>query len=49
VGVAATTTPIRVRRDGEAFVLVEGLHRLKAMEALGEEMIDGYLVHAQLH
>jgi sulfiredoxin len=28
--------PIRVRADGERFVLVEGLHRLEAMKALGE-------------
>lgn len=42
-------TPIRVRADGASFILIEGLHRLKAMEALGEEMIDGYLVHARLH
>ncbi|MBZ0129310.1 MAG: ParB N-terminal domain-containing protein [Rhodobacteraceae bacterium] len=42
-------TPIRVRSDGAAFVLIEGLHRLKAMQALGEDMIAGYLVHARLH
>ena len=42
-------TPIRVRRDGASFILIEGLHRLKAMQALGEDMIDGYLVHARLH
>jgi ParB-like chromosome segregation protein Spo0J len=28
-------TPILVRRDGERFVLVEGLHRLEACKALG--------------
>ena len=42
-------TPIRVRADGENFVLVEGLHRLEALKALGEEVIEGYLVHARLH
>ncbi len=42
-------TPIRVRADGEKFVLIEGLHRLEAMRALGEETIEGYLVHARLH
>jgi ParB-like chromosome segregation protein Spo0J len=42
-------TPIRVRADGENFVLIEGLHRLEAMRALGEETIEGYLVHARLH
>jgi sulfiredoxin len=40
-------TPILVRRDGERFVLVEGLHRLEACKALGEEMIVGYLVQAR--
>jgi sulfiredoxin len=41
--------PILVRRDGERFVLVEGLHRLEACKALGEETIDGYLVQAVKH
>ena len=31
--------PILVRRDGDRFVLVEGLHRLEACKALGEETI----------
>jgi ParB-like chromosome segregation protein Spo0J len=39
--------PILVRRDGERFVLVEGLHRLEACRALGEETIFGYLVQAR--
>lgn len=43
------TTPIRLRADGDRFVLIEGLHRLEAMKALGEDMIEGYQVHAQLH
>jgi sulfiredoxin len=42
-------TPIRVRADGEVFVLIEGLHRLEALKALGEETIEGYLTHARLH
>ena len=42
-------TPILVRRDGERFVLVEGLHRLEACKALGEETIIGYLVDARKH
>ncbi len=42
-------TPIRVRADGENFVLIEGLHRLEALRALGEETVDGYLVQARLH
>ena len=37
-------TPIRVRADGERFVLVEGLHRLEACKALGETTIVGVLV-----
>jgi ParB-like chromosome segregation protein Spo0J len=41
------TTPILVRRDGERFVLVHGLHRLEACKALGEETIFGYLVQGQ--
>ena len=41
--------PILVRRDGDRFVLVEGLHRLEACKALGEETIDGYLTQAPKH
>jgi len=36
--------PIRVRADGEHFVLVEGLHRLEACKALGETTIVGIIV-----
>lgn len=43
------TTPISLRADGDRFVLVEGLHRLEALKALGEETVDGYLVQARLH
>jgi ParB-like chromosome segregation protein Spo0J len=42
-------TPIRVRADGENFVLVEGLHRLEALKALGEATVEGYLTKARLH
>ena len=42
-------TPILVRRGNERFVLVEGLHRLEACKALGEETIVGFIVHARLH
>ena len=42
-------TPIRLRADGERFVLLEGLHRLEALRALGEETIEGFLVRARLH
>ena len=41
--------PIQVRRDGDRFVLVEGLHRLEACKALGEETIEGYLTQALKH
>lgn len=43
------TTPIQVRADGEAFVLIEGLHRLEAMKALGETSISAYVVQARKH
>lgn len=42
-------TPIRVRPNGDGFILVEGLHRLEALRALGEETIEGYRVKARLH
>ena len=42
-------SPILVRRDGDRFVLVEGLHRLEACKALGETTIAGYLVQAAKH
>ena len=42
-------TPIMVRPDGERWVLVEGLHRLRALEALGEETVTGYVVQARRH
>jgi sulfiredoxin len=42
-------TPILVRRDGDRFVLVHGLHRLEACKALGEETIVGFLVQAERH
>ena len=42
-------SPVLVRRDGNRFVLVEGLHRLEACKALGEQTIVGYLVQAAKH
>jgi sulfiredoxin len=42
-------TPILVRRDGDRFVLVEGLHRLEACRKLGEATIAGFLVDARKH
>ena len=35
--------------DGTRLVLVEGLHRLEACKALGEETIIGMLVQARQH
>ncbi|HHJ18817.1 MAG TPA: chromosome partitioning protein ParB [Gammaproteobacteria bacterium] len=43
------TTPIRVRKSKDGYVLIEGLHRLEALKALGEETVEGYLVRAALH
>ena len=43
------TTPIQVRIDGDGFVLIEGLHRLEALRALGESSVDAYFVKARLH
>jgi sulfiredoxin len=42
-------TPIMVRKDGNRYVLVEGLHRLEACKMLGETTIAGYLVQARRH
>ncbi len=41
------TTPIMVRPGKDRFVLVEGLHRLEACKALGEETIVGVIVQAR--
>ena len=40
--------PILVRWDGERFILVEGLHRLEACRALGEDTINGLRVQARM-
>jgi len=39
--------PILVREDGRRYVLVEGLHRLEACKALGEQVITCTLVQAR--
>ncbi|MBR0874914.1 ParB N-terminal domain-containing protein [Bradyrhizobium tropiciagri] len=39
--------PILVRPDEDRFVLVDGLHRLEACKALGEETILGIVVSAE--
>jgi ParB-like chromosome segregation protein Spo0J len=41
--------PIKVRPDGDRFVLIEGLHRLEAAKALGNTTILGYRVDARKH
>ncbi len=43
------TTPIQLRAGKDRFVLIEGMHRLEALKALGEETVEGYLVHVKLH
>ncbi len=40
-------SPIWVRPDDKRLVLVEGLHRLEAMKALGEETIQAIFVQAR--
>ncbi len=40
---------IRVRQDGERYVLVNGLHRLEACRALGETTIIAIIVRALQH
>lgn len=40
--------PIRVRRDGDRLVLVEGMHRLEACRSLGERTIAAIMVNAAL-
>ena len=50
------TTPICVRLDtkdpekhpGGRFVLVEGMHRLEALKALGETEVNAFLVQARI-
>jgi len=46
------TTPISVRADtkdgAERFVLIEGLHRLEALKALGETTVTAFLVQARI-
>ncbi|MBM9595263.1 ParB N-terminal domain-containing protein [Roseitranquillus sediminis] len=42
-------TPIRVRADGDGYILIEGLHRIEALKALGEETVEGFVVRSQQH
>jgi sulfiredoxin len=41
--------PILVRKDEGRLVLVEGLHRLEACKALGEQTITALYVQARKH
>lgn len=41
--------PIQVRQGNERYVLIEGLHRLEAMKALGEPTIAALIVSARRH
>lgn len=43
------TTPIQVRIDADGYILIEGLHRLEALRALGETNVEAYIVQARLH
>ena len=40
-------TPIQVRKDGDRYVLIEGLHRLEACKLLDEESINALFVQAK--
>ena len=42
-------SPIQVRRGNNRYVLIEGLHRLEAMKALGEATIEALVVAARRH
>jgi hypothetical protein len=43
----ARRPPILVRKDGDRYVLVEGLTELEARKALGEDTIMGLLVQGR--
>ena len=42
-------SPVSVRRDGERYILVTGLHRLEACKALGEDSITAVVVGTPKH
>lgn len=42
-------TPIQVRSGNNRYVLIEGLHRLEALKALGETTVEALIVAARLH
>ena len=41
--------PIQVRQGNGRYVLVEGLHRLEAVKALGEDTVEAFIVAARQH
>lgn len=41
--------PIQVRRGNNRYVLIEGLHRLEALKALGETTVTALVVAARRH
>lgn len=48
---AGQKAPIRVRVDPDrpgSFILIEGLHRLEALRALGEDTIEAVRVRARI-
>jgi len=40
--------PIRVRQGKGRYVLLEGMHRLEALRALGEATVTAYLAEARI-
>jgi len=42
-------SPIQVRLGQDRYVLIEGLHRLEAVRALGEMSIEAVIVQARRH
>ncbi len=42
-------SPISIRRDGDRYVLIKGLHRLEALRALGETTATCVIVQARQH
>ncbi|USG61813.1 ParB N-terminal domain-containing protein [Sneathiella marina] len=42
-------TPIQVRTGQDRYVLIEGLHRIEALKALGDSKINAIIVQARKH
>ena len=41
--------PILVRKGKDRYVLIKGVHRLEARKALGEKIIQAFIVSARRH